>query len=78
MSSRQPASTALPFNSAVSCLRTRVAPRARFFVHLYCILPVVDELRLERAKEALDRRIVIAVAFADHRRREATHCISWD
>ena len=32
-----------------------------------CIVPAVDELRLERVKEALHRSIVIAVALAAHR-----------
>src|SRR5262249_27547824 len=36
-----------------------------------CIVPAVDELRLERVKEALHRSIVIAVALAAHRRPEA-------
>ena len=35
-----------------------------------CIVPVVDELRLERVNEALHRSVVIAVALA-HRRPEA-------
>src|SRR5215471_19865853 len=36
-----------------------------------CIVPAVDELRLERVKEAVHRSIVIAVALAAHRRPEA-------
>src|SRR6516164_3306909 len=36
-----------------------------------CIVPVVDELGLERVKEALHRSIVIAVSLAAHRRSEA-------